>query len=278
MTPAGTSEPRSSADPHLTDVLLAVCESSPVRRHLHDEQGVPADRVRARHDPTAWLVELRSSFSSRSEVTPINVSFAYSRPDARDMQGGSRPMYRDDIFYGAGASRLSSQMSTRIATAPPTTDPILDAGDTDEVTRSEAGRGSVCSPGRCRLCPHAVTSTLTALLHHSILTNSVFLVFATTQVLVMVGYFTPFLFSQGEDPVMDTRSSPVPCGREPHFHPRWPWPASARQTRLSRLACLLRWRTGSCPRLGWPTQWEERSRAQRVKCPAFPRLCCRACR
>ncbi|XP_034253718.1 monocarboxylate transporter 14-like [Thrips palmi] len=48
------------------------------------------------------------------------------------------------------------------------------------------------------LCPHAVTSTLAALLHHSILTNSVFIVFAFTQVFVMMGYFTPYLFSQDQ--------------------------------------------------------------------------------
>ncbi|KAK3925717.1 Monocarboxylate transporter 14 [Frankliniella fusca] len=157
-----------------------------------------------------------------------------SGPDARDMQSGSRPMYRDDIFYGASASRLTSQMSTRALVSLPVVDAVtsdtaetalaaaaaatLEAQRTNsEVGTSQGGRVRWCEGGhnfrhaqaqrgccaalwtaaaRCRLCPHAVTSTLAALLHHSILTNTVFLVFAATQVLFMLGYFTPFLFSQ----------------------------------------------------------------------------------
>ena len=123
----------------------------------------------------------------------------FPRPDAKDMQAGARPMYRDDIFYGASASRLNSQMSTRLMAtlSPTTTDTFGDEGG-EEAAVSPLSR--YCAwMAQCIFCPHAVKSTLVALLHPSILTNTVFLMFAATQVFFMMGYFTPYLFSQGTE-------------------------------------------------------------------------------
>lgn len=135
------------------------------------------------------------------------------------MQAGSRPMYRDDIFYGASASRLSSQMSTRVtATLSPTTTDALDEESADGASRSRCRRYWA----QCYFCPHAVRSTLAALLDHSIITNTVFLMFAVTHVFFMMGFFTPYLFSQGAQATVPTMSRVEPPGgssTQVHLHP-----------------------------------------------------------
>ncbi|CAD0201865.1 unnamed protein product [Chrysodeixis includens] len=95
----------------------------------------------------------------------------------------ARPLYRDDIFFGASLKRLPQYTSrTSIGyhlavTHVPTV----------EETKEEKS-------GRCRLCPEAVRRALATLLDVSLFKSVTFLVLAISGFFTMLGFFVPFMF------------------------------------------------------------------------------------
>lgn len=95
----------------------------------------------------------------------------------------NRPLYRDDIFFGASLTRLpkfSSQSSmvynlavTRIPTQK----------DVEEEKQS-----------KCTLCPEAFRRTLATMLDFSLLKSPTFLIMAISGAFTMMGFYVPFMY------------------------------------------------------------------------------------
>ncbi|KAK3925719.1 Monocarboxylate transporter 12-B [Frankliniella fusca] len=95
---------------------------------------------------------------------------------------GSRPMYRDDIFFGASLQRLP-EYGSRVS--------ALDY--TMSVTRlpTKADLAEESSQ-TCSLCPEAVRRTLYTMLDLSLLRSPTFLVLAMSGFFTMMGFYVPF--------------------------------------------------------------------------------------
>lgn len=108
-----------------------------------------------------------------------------------------RPLYRDDIFFGASLKRLpqyTSRNSIGYHLA-------MTHVPTEEEAKEETS-------GRCHLCPEAVRRALATLLDVSLFKSITFLVLALSGFFTMLGFFVPFMFSaprakeNGMEPVM----------------------------------------------------------------------------
>lgn len=97
----------------------------------------------------------------------------------------SRPMYRDDIFFTGSLTRIPQyQSQTSLAyhmsvTRLPTKQDMLE----------DRQKG-------CRICPEAVTRTLSTMLDTSLLKSPAFMCLSVSGFLTMMGFFVPFVFLQ----------------------------------------------------------------------------------
>ncbi|KAB0802053.1 hypothetical protein PPYR_04239 [Photinus pyralis] len=97
----------------------------------------------------------------------------------------NRPLYRDDIFFGASLTRLpqyTSQSSLAYnlsVTRPPTKHEIEEEAEEE-----------------CRFCPESIRRPLATMLDISLLKSISFLILATSGLLTMLGFFVPFVYSK----------------------------------------------------------------------------------
>ncbi|XP_039289346.1 monocarboxylate transporter 2 isoform X2 [Nilaparvata lugens] len=122
---------------------------------------------------------IRSRTMSNSSAT------SYGRVGNKvDATLGSRPLYRDDIFYAGSVNKLpqyTSQISGLEYTLSVTRLPTWN--DVNE----EAEKA-------CHLCPEAVRRALATLLDTSVLLSPTFLLLAISSSITMMGFFVPFMF------------------------------------------------------------------------------------
>lgn len=152
--------PKNSETNDGTAPLLDQKDTNPIimnnRRHTVSEK-----RPRA-------ISESHGARSRRSTLTATEVN---------------RPLYRDDIFFGASLSRLPQYTSqTSVAynlsvMRPPT------KNDVEEERRKE-----------CRLCPESVRRPLATMLDISLLKSASFLILAVSGALTMMGFYVPFMY------------------------------------------------------------------------------------
>lgn len=109
----------------------------------------------------------------------------HSRSRRGTLTDVNRPMYRDDIFFGASLTRLpqyQSQTSLKYhlsVTRLPT--------KTDIEEEVEENR-------QCTLCPEAVRRTLATMLDVSLLKSPSFILLALSGFFTMMGFYVPFMY------------------------------------------------------------------------------------
>lgn len=97
----------------------------------------------------------------------------------------NRPLYRDDIFFGASLTRLpqytskSSLAYNLSVTRPPTKHEIEEEAEED-----------------CRFCPESIRRPLATMLDISLLKSISFLILSISGFLTMLGFFVPFVYSK----------------------------------------------------------------------------------
>uniref|UniRef100_A0A8D9BUH3 Monocarboxylate transporter 12 n=1 Tax=Cacopsylla melanoneura TaxID=428564 RepID=A0A8D9BUH3_9HEMI len=115
---------------------------------------------------------------------PRAMSSSSTRSRRNTGASGVRPLYRDDIFFGASLTKLpqySSQVSslnyTLSVTRLPTYNDVM-----EEQTKS------------CKLCPEAVKRTLKTMLDTSLLSSPSFLILCISGFITMMGFYVPFMY------------------------------------------------------------------------------------
>ncbi|KOB58187.1 Uncharacterized protein OBRU01_25396, partial [Operophtera brumata] len=98
----------------------------------------------------------------------------------------ARPLYRDDIFFGASLSRLP-QYTSRTSLG-------YHAFVTHVPTKEDVQEDQ---PGKCRFCPEAVKRTLATMLDVSLFKSPTFVILALSGMFTMLGFFVPFIYCQG---------------------------------------------------------------------------------
>lgn len=153
-------------------------------------------RTNTHHVPSrTYFKEKRLSvpfiLASEHDKNPLGISAAKStiihkRPEFAKSHGGeemSRPLYRDDIFFGQSLARLpqyTSQSSVAYnlaVTRLPTKLDILEE-----------------KKHACKLYPEAVKRALTTLLDFSLLKSPSFIILAVGGFFTMMGFYVPFMY------------------------------------------------------------------------------------
>lgn len=123
------------------------------------------------------ILNRRNTFSDKRIRTTSESSQNRSKTEV------NRPLYRQDIFFGASLTRLPQYTSKTSIAYNLSVTHIPTKNDIIEETES-----------RCQLCPEAVKRTLTTMLDFSLLTSPSFILFAASGALTMMGFFVPFAY------------------------------------------------------------------------------------
>ncbi|XP_004932688.1 monocarboxylate transporter 7 [Bombyx mori] len=97
----------------------------------------------------------------------------------------ARPLYRDDIFFGASLTRLP-QYTSRTSLG-------YHLAVTHVPTKEDAQEES---SGKCRFCPEAVKRTLATMLDVSLFRSPTFVILALSGFFTMLGFFVPYMYIQ----------------------------------------------------------------------------------
>lgn len=95
----------------------------------------------------------------------------------------ARPLYRDDIFFGASLTRLP-QYTSRTSLG-------YHAFVTHVPTKEDVQEEQ---PGKCKICPEAVKRTLATMLDFSLFRSPTFVILALSGMFTMLGFFVPYLY------------------------------------------------------------------------------------
>lgn len=95
----------------------------------------------------------------------------------------ARPLYRDDIFFGASLTRLP-QYTSRTSLG-------YHLAVTHVPTQEDAQEER---SGKCRLCPEAVRRTLATMLDVSLFKSPTFNILAISGFFTMLGFFVPYMY------------------------------------------------------------------------------------
>lgn len=95
----------------------------------------------------------------------------------------ARPLYRDDIFFGASLARLP-QYTSRTSLG-------YHLAVTHVPTQEDAMEDT---SGKCSLCPEAVRRTLATMLDVSLFKSPTFIILALSGFFTMLGFFVPYVY------------------------------------------------------------------------------------
>ncbi|XP_075975046.1 monocarboxylate transporter 14 [Anticarsia gemmatalis] len=95
----------------------------------------------------------------------------------------ARPLYRDDIFFGASLTRLP-QYTSRTSLG-------YHLAVTHVPTKEDAQEET---SGKCRFCPEAVRRALATMLDVSLFKSPTFVVLAVSGFFTMLGFFVPYMY------------------------------------------------------------------------------------
>lgn len=132
------------------------------------------------------IMELKTETRANglSKPRPRAMSSSSTRSRRNTGASGVRPLYRDDIFFGASLSKLpqySSQVSslnyTLSVTRLPTYNDVM-----EEQSQS------------CKLCPESVKRTLKTMLDTTLLSSPSFLILCISGFITMMGFYVPFMY------------------------------------------------------------------------------------
>lgn len=97
----------------------------------------------------------------------------------------ARPMYRDDIFFGASLTRLP-QYTSRTSLG-------YHLAVTHVPTKEDANEEQ---SGKCRICPEAMKRALATMLDVSLFRSFTFVILALSGFFTMLGFFVPYMYVQ----------------------------------------------------------------------------------
>ncbi|KAJ0183184.1 hypothetical protein K1T71_001160 [Dendrolimus kikuchii] len=97
----------------------------------------------------------------------------------------ARPLYRDDIFFGASLTRLP-QYTSRTSLG-------YHLAVTHVPTKEDANEEQ---SGKCRFCPEAVRRALATMLDVSLFRSPTFVILAVSGFFTMLGFFVPYMYVQ----------------------------------------------------------------------------------
>lgn len=110
--------------------------------------------------------------------------FANERRRSSTADLGARPLYRDDIFFGASLARLPQYKSR------------TSIGYHMAVTHIPSPEDVKEEKGKCQICPVAVRRALATLLDVSLFKSVTFVILAISGFFTMTGFFVPFMYVQ----------------------------------------------------------------------------------
>ncbi|CAK1585250.1 unnamed protein product [Parnassius mnemosyne] len=116
-------------------------------------------------------------------ATPIKVVPADARPRRSHADLVARPLYRDDIFFGASLARLP-QYTSRTSLG-------YHLAVTHVPTQQDAQEDE---SGKCSLCPEAVRRALATMLDVSLFRSPTFIILAVSGFFTMLGFFVPYMY------------------------------------------------------------------------------------
>lgn len=96
----------------------------------------------------------------------------------------ARPLYRDDIFFGASLNRLPQYTSRTSLGYHLAVTHVPTEKDTQEE-----------KSGKCRFCPEAVRRALATMLDVSLFRSPTFIILAVSGFFTMLGFFVPFVYA-----------------------------------------------------------------------------------
>jgi MFS transporter, MCT family, solute carrier family 16 (monocarboxylic acid transporters), member 14 len=117
--------------------------------------------------------------SSAVKVVPTNPSSRRSHMDL------ARPLYRDDIFFGASLNRLP-QYTSRTSLG-------YHLAVTHVPTKEDAQEEQ---SDKCRICPEAVRRALATMLDVSLFRSPTFVILALSGFFTMLGFFVPYMYAK----------------------------------------------------------------------------------
>lgn len=151
--------------------LLTPHELKPVGEVEEDENGTLLD------DSIKPIVMTRRRHTV-SERQPEPVRRQHSRPT-----DGSRPLYRDDIFFSGSLSKVPQYTSQSSIAYHMSVTRLPTQHDVEEEVEES-----------CKICPEAVRRTLATMLDMSLFRSPTFMLLATSGFFTMMGFFVPFLY------------------------------------------------------------------------------------
>ncbi|CAG9133598.1 unnamed protein product [Plutella xylostella] len=131
-----------------------------------------------------------------SATTTARIQRRESRPRRSHLDLVARPLYRDDIFFGASLNRLP-QYTSRTSLGYHM---MVTHVPTQEDTEEEKS---------CRMCPQAVKRALATMLDVSLFKSPTFIILALSGFFTMLGFFVPFLYvkARAEENNIETGTS-----------------------------------------------------------------------
>lgn len=137
--------------------------------------------------PKAKTPQLQAVFSNRRDSVKRERTFSESRSKShRGALDINRPMYRDDIFFGASLSRLPQYTSRTSVAYHLSVTRLPTKADIQEEKEH-----------KCKLCPEAFRRTLATMLDFSLLKSPSFLLMAVSGAFTMMGFYVPFMYLKG---------------------------------------------------------------------------------
>lgn len=136
-----------------------------------------ADKGKAKEECKTHLLEL-------NKLNPIIIP-QKTKTVTDDQQDGevNRPLYRDDIFFGASLTRLPQYTSRTSVAYNLSVTRLPTKNDIEEEKKHT-----------CKLCPEAFRRALATMLDFSLLKSPSFLILAIGGFFTMMGFYVPFMF------------------------------------------------------------------------------------
>ncbi|CAG2058210.1 unnamed protein product, partial [Timema podura] len=155
------------------------------RRNRGSLASVDSDK----YEKSSIRVTNNNAYTTAAEALARSVGTA-SESSSRSRKGlelsGTKPFYRDDIFFGASLTRLpqyTSQSSISYHMSVTRLPTKLDI-------KEQAGENN-------RICTEALTRTLGTMLDFSLFKSPTFLILAVSGFITMMGFYVPFMYLTG---------------------------------------------------------------------------------
>ncbi|CAG9787870.1 unnamed protein product [Diatraea saccharalis] len=138
---------------------------------------VPVVEKDEQEDSNSNIDNTEPLITSKVKIVPVNYNSRRSHADL------ARPLYRDDIFFGASLTRLP-QYTSRTSLG-------YHLAVTHVPTKEDAQEEQ---SNKCRFCPEAVRRALATMLDINLFLSPTFVILAVSGLFTMLGFFVPYMY------------------------------------------------------------------------------------